>query len=566
VLALGLAHLLIEKQAFDVSFMREWTNGPLLVRSDSGRFLRQSDLQADGRPDVLYACAPDAGELLAYDATRGIWLDDNAHAQLRARIDVAIEHDPEKWEPVFGKRSCSNKKLERDDDSKKGHPALADSLVPCRTAFDIYAAAAAEYSPAQVAEITGVAQAALRKAAAILEAAPTIAYYVWNGVAQSVTATQTSRAISLLYALTGCYGARGGNVPDTAASFSDISGLDLISAEQRAKALGLTTRPLGPALYGWVTARDVYRAMIERQPYPVRMLFSFGTNLLSAHPDTATAQRALSGLEFHVHADFFINATARYADIVLPAATSWEREGLRTGFDANLRGMRRVQLRPAVVAPIGSSRSDTDIVLALAGRLGLADVFFGCDADRGHDAIVAPAGLTVAQLRATPGGIELDQSAVPLRAYAVADSGGAAKGFPDPDTPHRNLFGASLGARLSAGAGICGNGHPRRTRRIPPAPEQRENGRLLSQPAPQHCFLAPSCPRPDRGNSAGCRIGARHRGGRLGARSHARWSPRRAGKARRGTSPGYSIRPARLVDRWRGGQSLRRRSSSCRQP
>ena len=168
MLALGLAHLLIEKQAFDVSFMREWTNGPLLVRSDSGRFLRQSDLQADGRPDVLYACAPDAGELLAYDATRGIWLDDNAHAQLRARIDVAIEHDPEKWEPVFGKRSCSNKKLERDDDSKKGHPALADSLVPCRTAFDIYAAAAAEYSPAQVAEITGVAQAALRKAAAIL--------------------------------------------------------------------------------------------------------------------------------------------------------------------------------------------------------------------------------------------------------------------------------------------------------------------------------------------------------------------------------------------------------------
>src|SRR5262249_8866791 len=37
-----------------------------------------------------------------------------------------IEHDPEKWEPVFGKRSCSNKELERDDDSKKNHPALAD--------------------------------------------------------------------------------------------------------------------------------------------------------------------------------------------------------------------------------------------------------------------------------------------------------------------------------------------------------------------------------------------------------------------------------------------------------
>src|SRR5262249_9892948 len=37
---------------------------------------------------------------------------------------TTLEHDPEKWKPVFGKRSCSNNKLERDDDSKKSHPAL----------------------------------------------------------------------------------------------------------------------------------------------------------------------------------------------------------------------------------------------------------------------------------------------------------------------------------------------------------------------------------------------------------------------------------------------------------
>ena len=27
---------------------------------------------------------------------------------------VRLEHDPEKWEPVFGKRSCSSKKLDFD--------------------------------------------------------------------------------------------------------------------------------------------------------------------------------------------------------------------------------------------------------------------------------------------------------------------------------------------------------------------------------------------------------------------------------------------------------------------
>jgi pimeloyl-ACP methyl ester carboxylesterase len=33
--------------------------------------------------------------------------------------------DPEKWEPVFGKDHAQNKNLERDDDSKKSHPAPA---------------------------------------------------------------------------------------------------------------------------------------------------------------------------------------------------------------------------------------------------------------------------------------------------------------------------------------------------------------------------------------------------------------------------------------------------------
>src|SRR5436190_15937604 len=40
------------------------------------------------------------------------------------------EHDPEKWIPVFGKRSCSTNKLERDDDSKKSHLALGNACPP----------------------------------------------------------------------------------------------------------------------------------------------------------------------------------------------------------------------------------------------------------------------------------------------------------------------------------------------------------------------------------------------------------------------------------------------------
>jgi hypothetical protein len=35
-----------------------------------------------------------------------------------------LEHDPEKWVPVFRKDHAQIKEIEQDDDSKKRHPAL----------------------------------------------------------------------------------------------------------------------------------------------------------------------------------------------------------------------------------------------------------------------------------------------------------------------------------------------------------------------------------------------------------------------------------------------------------
>jgi anaerobic selenocysteine-containing dehydrogenase len=394
-LALGLANLMMADPRLDRAYLARWTNGALLVREDTGRFLRQSDLDPAGRPDLLYA-ATCAGDLIAYDAARCAWLD------------------------------ASEPNLDATATAK-----AASGPIGCRTAFSIYRAAAAALPPERVAAVTGVEPSALANAAAILGSARSVAYYAWNGIGQSITATQTDRALSLLYALTGSYGRAGGNVPGGAAPFADISGPELLTPQQRAKALGAAERPLGPPGMGWITARDAYRAILSGEPYPLRMLVSFGTNLIASQPDTDVAWRAFEALGFHVHADFFLNATARYADIVLPAATSWEREGLRTGFDGSLEGLRRVQLRPAVIAPVAEARSDTDIVLALAERLGLAELMFGGNADRGHDAALAPAELTVAQLRESPEGIEVATSAT-LDAHATPTASGDVRGFPTP--------------------------------------------------------------------------------------------------------------------------------------
>ncbi len=86
-----------------------------------------------------------------------------------------------------------------------------------------------------------------------------------------------------------------------------------------------------------MTARDTYRAILEGEPYKVRAMMAFGTNLPVSQADTALAHRALSRLEFHVHRDLFETPAARYADILLPVNTPWEREGLRIGFEIDDR-------------------------------------------------------------------------------------------------------------------------------------------------------------------------------------------------------------------------------------
>ena len=49
-LALGLASVMIAEGWYDRDFVRDWTNGPLLVREDTGALLTAADLSPDGRP------------------------------------------------------------------------------------------------------------------------------------------------------------------------------------------------------------------------------------------------------------------------------------------------------------------------------------------------------------------------------------------------------------------------------------------------------------------------------------------------------------------------------------
>ena len=208
----------------------------------------------------------------------------------------------------------------------------------------------------------------------------------------------------MLYALLGCLDAPGGNVLFTPVPANPIDGLDLLSPEQRAKAIGLGERPLGPARFEFVTGADFYAAALNGR---ARALVNFGANLVIAQGDSARGRDALAQLDFMVHTDTFLNPTAELADIVLPVATPFEVEALRLGFEVSQEAQSLVQLRRPVHAARGEARSDLEIVFALATRLGLGAHFWDGDIDAAWRHQLEPSGITLEQLRAQPAGIRL---------------------------------------------------------------------------------------------------------------------------------------------------------------
>src|SRR5260370_223279 len=120
-----------------------------------------------------------------------------------------------------------------------------------------------------------------------------VVYFPWTGLEQHTNAAQTVRALSLLYALTGCWDAPGGNGRPARPVINGLGPLSLPSDKQRAKAIGLAERPLGPARPGWVTAGDLYRAILHRTPYPVRGVVRLGPDMLLSQPRAAVARAAV---------------------------------------------------------------------------------------------------------------------------------------------------------------------------------------------------------------------------------------------------------------------------------
>ena len=160
--------------------MRDWSNGPFLVvdggrdagAAGAGRLLAASDLAAGGDP----------GHPVAWRAGDGGGPE---------AVDPAAPAGPGRGWALEGTFEVVT---------------AAGEAVSCRTAFSRYRDLCREFPPERVEQITGVPARQGRETARLLWESRPVAYYAWSGVGQHTNATQTDRAISLLYALIGSHG------------------------------------------------------------------------------------------------------------------------------------------------------------------------------------------------------------------------------------------------------------------------------------------------------------------------------------------------------------------------
>jgi anaerobic selenocysteine-containing dehydrogenase len=139
--------------------------------------------------------------------------------------------------------------------------------------------------------------------------------------------------------------------------------------------------------FRYVLPQSVIKSVLEGDPYHIRAAFVQASNPLSCWPNIQEAYRALKKLDFLAVSDMFMTPTAALADIVFPAASYLEYDGIQMPPNGALVQLQRK------VAQIGECRSDHEIINGLAKKLGLEEYFWD-SIDDFWDAILEPVGLT----------------------------------------------------------------------------------------------------------------------------------------------------------------------------
>ncbi len=304
-LAMGFLNTIINQDLYDHTFVDKWTNAPFLIRTDTGKLLRESDLAKDGNPE----------NFVVWDAQQNrpaVW--ESARAGYRAA----------KPKPALsGKYPI---------DLKDG------AKVECKTVWDAFREQVNEYPLERVSQITGVPVKDIQASARFFAQSKPASIHWGLPIDSTPGITPTAQAITALWCITGNLEVPGGNVIARNA-FECVSYalpgaegiIRLASKEADKPRIGIDK--YGPfRKFIWRTQTDtVLDQIFSEKPYPIKALWMQTGNIIAGIGfQPKKWAEAFKKIDFIVAVDLFKTPTTQYADVVLPAATFLEKDSVRS--------------------------------------------------------------------------------------------------------------------------------------------------------------------------------------------------------------------------------------------
>ncbi len=325
--ALGLIHVLLKEDLYDADFTSRYTNGPVLIRTDTG--LPAKDAK---------------GNYLAWD------LD----------TDKAVPHNTKGITPaLYGSYSAAG--------------------AACKTALQMLRERVEEFTPENVSKICEIPQGAgkIREIARKLgKNKPASSVQISSvAAAKQANVIQKIRTFGIINALLGNMDKPGGiyflQPPISGGPYYMSFGQPLGKKPPKIKVPNVDFDPVKYP-FGSIdlpVASRYYSAVSEGKPYPVKMLFITSVNMFN-HASIPT-RKMLADSEFTVVCENWPTITVDWADIVLPDATYLERETVRqsTWSTYPFIASRGIVKPPEGVRPLA------DVCLEIGKRLGLGEYF-----------------------------------------------------------------------------------------------------------------------------------------------------------------------------------------------
>jgi formate dehydrogenase alpha subunit len=240
--------------------------------------------------------------------------------------------------------------------------------------FNEFVATLDKFTPEYAESISGVPADLIRLAARMYATASNAAIYWGMGISQLSHGTASALALIHLAFLTGHVGRPGTGLnplrgQNNVQGASDMGAMPFhFPGYMRVDGAGNAEK--------WEQAWNVEPGGLSRQlglttteilshahPGGVRALYIMGENPMMSEPNLNVTRHHMGQLEFLVAQDLFINESAAFADVFLPAAPFAEKAGTFTNTD------RRVQRVRAAQPPRGLSRPDNEIICDLARRI-----------------------------------------------------------------------------------------------------------------------------------------------------------------------------------------------------